>query len=142
MPKPRDWDRNTVEHARDALKRAENPANERISTRHAIGELSDVIREKLSEGWSRQEIVEFLADLGVEIPLGTLRTYLSAAERPGRAPEAAAPQPSTAARSQSQKKSSKRPSGSKSRKRSTAKSGDTTRSGIAASPQFLGHEDV
>lgn len=139
MSQRNEFDRNTVENARDALMRAEKPADERLSTRQVVDELSDVIRDKLNKGWRRHEVLEFLADLGVEIPLSTVRTYLSAAKSSS---DSVVNQPRPAARSQSHKQHSKRESHPKSRSRSTAKSGNTNRTGVASSLKFMGHEDV
>ena len=78
MPKPRRWDRKTVESARDALANAGDPPSTKLSTREAVQELADVIRAKRAAGWGRRDIVAFLKQHGVDIPETTLRTYASA----------------------------------------------------------------
>jgi hypothetical protein len=118
---------------------AEKPENETLSTRQVVDELSDVIRDKLNKGWRRREVLEFLADLGVEIPLSTVRTYLSEAES---SPYSVVNQPTLASRSQSQKQHSKRASDVNNKTQSTAKSGNTNRTVVASAPEFMGHEDV
>lgn len=84
MPKSRCFDRETIEHVRDALANASDPPS-RLSTRDAVEELADVIRAKRAAGWRRHDIVNFMKRHGLDIPESTFRTYASTRHTSGPA---------------------------------------------------------
>lgn len=74
----RTYDPAFVEKLRQTLaeRASEPPPREAYTTREAVRQMRDEIREMENAGWRREQIVELLREQGFHVTVNTLRTYL------------------------------------------------------------------
>ena len=82
----------------DSLPEADKDTRE-VSLREAIRALTPTLRKLERRGYSRQKLVELLAEQNIHVSLSSLKDYLGdkASKRPGRSQPAGQPTPTPAA---------------------------------------------
>lgn len=89
------YDTNLIEEIRKGLEDVTPVQKQKLTTPELINQLDDVLRQKLNDGCTWEQLASFLKDKGVDIKVPRLKTLLP--KRPGgknkRQPRKAKPSP-------------------------------------------------